>query len=237
VVQETSAQEVAFKRADDAARRIDEWRSNLLKLAAGSFPEIEETSFLGRELRGAATVATMAELEALLRDMLISIGAHVTSARVAYRDLRPSLRSLAVHSEFESLVATRDSEKVWERRQLVTRLDDSDALAILPPRALRSPQPPLDGRTIQSRHISLVWNVLGIQNAIPSASTVASLKKLTQLRNDVAHRNIEVHEIFSEPGRSARNIADYLDDATLLALHIGVEWSAYITNRRYLRSP
>lgn len=224
-------------RADGAARRIEEWRSNLLKLAAGSFSEIDEISFLGRELRAAATVAAMAELEALLRDMLISIGAHVTSAGVTYRDLKPSLRSLAAHSEFEGLVATRDSERMWDRRQLVTRLDDSDDLAALPGRTIRSPQPPLDGRTIQPRHISLVWSVLGIHNPIPSASTVASLKKLTQLRNDVAHRNIEVRDVFSEPGRTASAIAKYLDDVLLLVLHIGVEWGAYVANQSYLRRP
>lgn len=237
MARESEAEEAAYKRADGAAKRIEEWRSNLLKLAAGSIPEIDEVSFLGRELRAAATIATMAELEGLLRDMLISVGAHVNKAGISYRDLKPSLRSLAAHSEFESLVATRDSGKVWGHRQVLTHLDDSDDLAILPSRTIKTPQPPLDGRTIQPRHISLIWSVLGIHDPIPSASTVASLKKLTQLRNDVAHRNVEIHVAFSEPGRTARNIAKYLDDVLLLTLHIGVEWGTYITNQSYLRRP
>lgn len=237
MAQVSDATEDAYQRADGAARRIEEWRSNLLKLDAGSISEIEETSFLGRELRAAATIATMAELEALLRDMLISIGERVNTAGVTYRDLKPSLRPLAVHSAFESLVETRSSEKVWQHRQHVTHLDDSDELVVLPPKSFKSPQPPLDGRTIQPRHISLVWSVLGIGNPIPDASVVASLKKLTQIRNDVAHRNIEVHEVFSEAGRTANHIASYLEDALLLVLHIGVEWDTYIVKRSYLRRP
>ena len=237
MAQANEAGEAAYERADAAARRIDEWRSNLLKLSAGSFSEIDEVSFLGRELRAAATIATMAEVEGLLRDMLISVGAHINTAGVTYRDLKPSLRSLAAHSTFESLVEMRDSDKVWGYRQLVTHLDDSDDLVVLPSRSFKAPQPPLDGRTIQPRHISLVWSVLGISNPIPSASTVASLKKLTQLRNDVAHRNVEIHEVFSGPGRTAGSIASYLDDILLLVLHIGVEWGAYISGRSYLRHP
>lgn len=223
-------------RAEDAAQRIEEWRSNLLKLGTGTFQEIEEVSFLGREMRAAAVVATMAELEAILREMLVSIGAHVSSLGLKYRDLAPSLRSLAAHSDFEGLRSTRDSKKNWEARQLVTRLEDSEELVTLPKAASNSPQPPLDGRTIQSRHISLVWSVLGIENPIPSASTVASLKKLTQLRNDVAHRNLEISDVFSSPGRTAQSIAGYLDDVTLLVLHIGVEWDSYIKNRGFLHS-
>lgn len=226
--------EEALERAESAAARTGEWRSHLLKLASGSVPEIEEVSFLGRELRAAATVAAMAELEALLREMLVSIGREVNVSQASIRELRPSLRPLATHSLFESLADSRNSETAWSHKRTVTNLDQSYELAQLPSRMRKSPQPPLDGRTIQSRHLALVWNVLGLEQPIPSASVVASLKKLTQIRNDVAHRNVDIAQVFSEAGRSARDIAGYLDDVVLLCLHIGSEWSEYVANRAFL---
>ncbi len=176
----------ALERAEAAARRLDEWRTQLLKLASGSIPEIAERSFLGRELRAAATIAAMAEFEALLRDMLVAIGDEVNSAAVPVQDLVPPLRSLAANGRFDSMFTSTDHGKRWEQRLFLTQLEASGEIARMPGRTSRGPQPPLDGRTIQLRHLSLVWQVLGLPQAIPSASVVASLKKLTQLRNDVA---------------------------------------------------
>lgn len=224
----------ALERAELAAERIDEWRSHLLKLSSNSIPDVAEKSFLGRELRGAATVAAMAELEALLREMLISIGTHVNAEGVPIARLVPSLRSLASNSKFESLLNGGDHDKAWEHRLDITALEDSTVIARLPIRTHRSPQPPLDGRTIQPRHITLVWKVLGLPNPVPAASVVASLKKLTQIRNDVAHRNIEIGQVFSEAGRTAADIAKYLDDLVLLVLHIGSEWSGFLATQSYL---
>lgn len=227
------ASTVALDRAEAAARRLDEWRSHLMKLASGSITEIQERTFLGRELRAAATVAAMAELEALLRDMLVSICSEINNAAVEVRELVPSLRSLAANGGFDSLTNSADHGRRWEQRLVLTQLDTSTAIAQLPGRISRGPQPPLDGRTIQPRQIFLTWEVLGLSNPVPSASIVASLKKLTQIRNDVAHRNVEIHEVFAEAGRTASEISRYLDDIILLVLHIGNEWGAYLEGARY----
>lgn len=225
----------ALARAEAAAKRIDEWRSHLLKLAAGSIPEIEETSFLGREMRAAATVATMAELEALLRDMLISVGAQVNSTSVQVCDLVPTLRSLVAHSHFVGIAETASHDRTWEYRLAVTQMDNSTDVAQLPVRLTKSAQPPLDGRTIQPRHLTLVWQVLGItEEAVPKASVVVALRKLTLIRNDVAHRNVDIYQVFSEAGRTAAEIANYLDEMVLLVLHVGHEWDTYISERAYL---
>lgn len=227
------AADEALNRAEAAAKRIEEWRTNLIRLAEDGFPEFAERSFLGRELRASAAVATMAELEALLREMLVAVSEVVNFESIAVKYLVPSLRSLAMHSVFESLAASGDHDARWTNRQTVTSLEASELAAILPTRQRRTPQPPLDGRTIQSRHIALIWGVLGMSDPVPSASTVASLKKLTQLRNDVAHRSVEIGQVFSEAGRTALHIANYLDDIVLLVLHIGNEWSSYLRARRY----
>lgn len=223
----------ALHRSEQASERIEAWRSHLLQLSAGLMPNIDEASFLGREMRAAATIAAMAELEALLRDMLVDIAERVNAAALEVRELAPQLRALASHSSFESLNGTADRDKIWVQRLELTQLDASRSIARLPPRQKRSPQPPLDGRTIQSRHISLVWNVLGLRQAIPRASVVASLKKLTQIRNDVAHRNIDILQVFSEAGRTALEIAGHLDDIVLLIIHIGTEWADYVDDERF----
>lgn len=225
----------AQDRAEAAAERIEEWRSHLLKLAADSIPDISELSFLGRELRAAATVAAMAELEALLREMLVSIGVEVNANCVQIKDLVPSLRSLVAHSDFISIANSSSHDRVWEHRLALTCLEGSTDIAKLPQRAIKSPQPPLDGRTIQPRHIYLVWRVLGIgEEAVPKASVVNALKKLTLIRNDVAHRNVDISQIFSEAGRSALDIAGYLDELVWLVLHIGDEWAEYVSVKAYL---
>lgn len=223
----------ALLRSELAAKRIEAWRSHLLQLSSGSLSNIDEPSFLGRETRAAATIAAMAELEALLRDMLIDIGQRINVAALEVRELMPSLRALASHSSFESLSGTADREKMWSQRLELTQLEASRSIAHMPTRQKRSPQPPLDGRTIQSRHIYLVWKVLGLGEAIPEASVVASLKKLTQIRNDVAHRNIDIAQVFSEAGRTAREIAGHLDDIVLLVIHVGNEWADYIDGERF----
>lgn len=221
-------------RAEASARRLDEWRTQLHKLSAGSVPEIAEVSFLGRELRAAATVAAMAELEAILRDMLVDIGLVISSRGIEVRRLLPCLRSLAAHSTFVSMSSTADAEKHWTQRLLVTSLEFSSAHAAMPTRVVKGPQPPLDGRTIQPHHLFTVWRVLGLTDPIPSASVVASLKKLTQIRNDVAHRNVDIAQVFSEAGRTSVEIATYIDDVTLLILNVGSEWSSYIANESFL---
>lgn len=228
-----SAAADALDRAEAAAKRVDEWRSHLLKLSSGSMAELVEQSFLGRELRAAAAVATMAELEAMLRDMLIGVSDEINSSLTEVRELVPSLRSLASHALFQSLADSPDSEKQWKGRLAVTQLDGSQDIARLPGRMTKAAQPPLDGRTIQSRHLSLIWEVLGLPDPVPSALVVASLKKLTQIRNDVAHRNVDIYQVFSEAGRTARELAKYLDDIVLLILHIGNEWASYVSAAAY----
>ncbi|WHP17859.1 hypothetical protein [Cellulomonas sp. ES6] len=225
--------EAALHFTDEAAARISEWRRHLINLADGKLSGIPERSFLGREMRAAAVVATMAELEALLREMMIAIGAHVNSTSILTKDLTPSLRTLAANSRFESMRYSSDHEAIWNGRLEVTGLDASLERVNLPGKTRSSPQPPLDGRTIQVRHIAIVWRVLGLTDPIPRASVVTALKKLTQIRNDVAHRNVDIAQVFSEAGRTAREIAGYLDEVVLLVLHIGVEWSEYLEQERF----
>lgn len=226
----------ALDRAESAARRIDEWKTQLVKLGTKSLAGIDETDFLGRELRAAAVVAAMAELESLLRAMLIAIGAHINDSGTAISSLVPSLRPLAANDSFERLLSVSKKNKSWESRLSVTQLDVSNDSTRFPGPTSNGPQPPLDGSTIQPHHLALIWNVLGVSSITHSARVIASLKKCTQMRNDVAHRNVSIHEAFQAPGVTAMDVANYLSDLSILAQDIGLTWDSYITTCAYIKS-
>lgn len=223
-----------LENAEEAADRLDHWRSNLLLLAAESLRDISESSFLGHELRAAAIVASMAEVEHLVREFLVSLSAEINASGTLIRNLKRTLRPLAVHSNFESLTTTSKGDTAWEQRLLVTTLEDNDQIARFPPRSSKGPQPPLDGKTIRRSHMLRLWEILGLPGTpFPEADCSTSLEKLALLRNDIAHRNVSVREVFFQPDTSARDVAKYLDDIVLMVLHLGTVWSSYASTRAY----
>lgn len=228
---------LAIDLAEESAGRLDRWRETLLRVSDGV--EIGEDDFLGKELRAAAVVATMAELERLVREVLVGLSVEVATAKVEVRELVPGLRVLAAHAKFQSLLETSDSETHWAGRLAVSRLDQDADIARLPARSSTRPQPPLDGRTMRPSHLRRVWSMLEIGgDAMPSASVDASITKLASIRNDVAHANSPIDEIFhrEDGSRSTASIAKHVEDATLLLLHIGSEVSDYARMRKY-RAP
>lgn len=228
----TTLDVACIELADSAADRIDRWRTELLLLAAGSKSNISESSFLGRELRGAAVVATMAEVENLLREVLVLVAREVNASGTPVRDLVEPLRVLAAHSQFESISNTTKMDERWDKRYEVTRLHQEAAISSLPGKSTRGPQPPLDGKTIKPSHVQQVWKVLGLGGSpFPSIGASTALTKLASIRNDVAHRNVSISEVFLEPGKTAVHLAGYLDEMILFSLHVGVEVEAYALAR------
>lgn len=216
--------------ADSAAARIDRWRTELQRIAVRS--SIPEDSFLGYELRGAAVVATMAEVENLLRQILVLVAREVNASRTPVKDLVEPLRVLAAHSQFESISNTTKMERRWDGRYRVTQLHQEKAISRLPVESSMGPQPPLDGRTIKPFHVQQVWRVLGLAGRpFPSVEASTALTKLALIRNDVAHRNVSISEVFLEPGKTAAHLAGYLDQMILFSLHVGVEVEAYALAR------
>lgn len=230
----SDAAEHALERADLALDRMEQWKVHLQNLSSDNISGVDESSFLGVELRAAAIVAVMAELEALLRDMLVGIGEYINEAQIRECDLVPSLRALAAHARFQSIRDSSDPERTWENRLQVTTMDSSHLVAGLPKRAGKSPQPPLDGRTIQPRHFSIIWTVLGIDPYWPDAAIVVSLKRLTSLRNDIAHRNLPLRDVFSAPGLLSKDVSVHVDRLGLLVTYIGTAWSTYLSNESFL---
>lgn len=221
---------------DESTTRLEEWRQILLQLSTSSLPGIVEDGPLGRELRGAAAVATLAELERLLRESLVELSHEIGRAGVQIRDLVPGLRALVANPHFQAIMSSSRGDPHWDNRALVTRLETNSEIAVLPSRLSGSPQPPLDGKTIRTAHIERIWLVLELEgDAIPTATMGVSLNAMSTLRNDVAHGNAPLSEIFHPQnfGKSAADLAEHIRQSVRLIDHVCLSVSSYASGRKY----
>lgn len=229
-----SATQALMDLADATAERLDQWRTTLVQLGTSPSAGVGESTFLQIELRAAAIVATMAELEHVVRESLLQLFLEVNSSGTLVRDLKHCVRSLAMHSTFDSLLNTKNADTAWSQRSLLTSLEMSSEIASLPLSTTRMPQPPLDGRTIRPAHLFRIWDILGITTDVfPAPRCQTSLVKMALLRNDIAHRNVPIADVFKQPAATAAHIARYVDDLELLVLHVANEIATYAAAQNY----
>lgn len=225
-----------IEAAEASATRIDRWKSSLLRRSSESAGSLE--SFLTTELMAAAVVACMAEIESLMRGYLVGLAQQINGLGIRIRDIEPTLRSIAGHSHFESLANSENSENIWLRRLRVTSFEADEELVQFPVAARGKPQPPLDGRTITPEHVHRIWLILSLtSDPFPDPACIASLRKLSGLRNDIAHCNYPIEEVFAGPGVSRDEVVKYLDDMVLFILHVSTIWSDYSLNKAFLVRP
>lgn len=191
--------------------------------------------FVSRELRAAAVVGSISELEALTRSAIQLTHNELNSCGLILCDISPSIRQLAVHNTFESLRGMADHSKLWEKRRFATTLETCNQPVSLPIILRGSPQPPLDGRTLTPSHYYRLWQIYGLPDTpFPVVSWEGSLQKLALLRNDIAHGNLPVDEMFTQPGRSAHDIRVYINDIGLFSINFADCWESYLINQGYL---
>jgi len=217
--------------------RLDDLRFYLIGADTLAQQDAKRWGFASLEARGAAVVGASAELEAATRTFIQRTHDELNGMTIPIKDIRPSLRQLAAHSEFESLRTTNDHSKLWERRSYTTTMD-SCANPLKLPIVRKTAQPPLDGRTLRPEHFFRLWDVYGLPGvAFPSVAWVGSLQKIALARNDIAHGNLRFKDIFLQPGRNAREIERYLDDLSLFAIHLVEQWEEYLEKELYLAGP
>lgn len=220
--------------------RLDELRRFLSVADAIEDSEAVPWKHAKREARGSAIVCAMAELEALVVGVLCEVNGCINNAGVTVGSLRASLRALAAHREFMSLVALNDAEKVWRQREVVACLDSNTDIASLPVfhgSVAREPQPPLDGRTLKPHHFQRVCSVYGIPvSSVISTHETLSLKKLSNARNDIAHGNVPFHEVFSRAGFLSDEIRADLDSFDVIGYGLVRAFDQYILGGCYLSS-
>lgn len=188
-----------------------------------------------QDSRAAAIVYSMAELESLTRFVLTEAHRAMNSLEVPVRDVRPCLRSLAAHGWFESLRSLQETAKVWERRALTTTMDYNAEPMKLPVVGRPKVQPPLDGKTPKPEHFVLVWTTYGLPDEpFTTGSWQTTLRKLSGIRNDLAHGNLPFSEVFQTAGLQEADVEGYLADLANFAIHFASSWVAYMSSASYL---
>jgi hypothetical protein len=222
-------------RAAEAGERLEGWRGILTRADAAS--TTDETI---AELLGSASVATMAEIESFMRDLVESITSAINNEGCAVSSLRPELRVLHAYRTFDSIrnIEMRNN-KYWQSRIDLARLHASSEIASLPERSRNRPQAPLRGSTIALRDISEVATIFGFPH--PSQLTenglqVTSLKKMAEYRNAYAHAEASPIEIFPNPRRELRNVLKYIAHIFDLLNVLAKNWKTVLTERLYLTS-
>lgn len=220
-------------QCDQLLRRADSLKRYMILVAKLVDDDRAKWYELSLEARGSAVVGCCAELEALTRLVLQRSHEEINGLQLEYRQTVACLRQLTAHSAFESLRSLQDHAKLWERRAFTTTLDLSTERVKLPIMQ-RSPQPPLDGRTLRPEHFYRMWGIYGLGDVpFPQVGWAASLQKLALMRNDVAHGNIPLAEVFKQAGTSGESIERYIDDVGYFAMHFTAQWIAFMQAERY----
>lgn len=215
-------------------RRVDDLKNLLINMHTLARQEPKRWTPFILEACANTSVCISAELESLIRESIKASHTEINKSGIPVCDLRSSLRGLAYHSVFESLRSTQKADIVWGHRLTVTSLEQCRIPARLP---IQAPQPPLDGKTIKPEALNLIWEVYGLpEQAFPFSSWAASLQKISLIRNDVAHGEMEFRHIFNQAGRSPQDIERYIDDISSLSIHFVSNWSNYMTNQNYMTS-
>lgn len=224
-------------QADAALVRLDRLQGFLLLAVKLDGEDHAKWHFLTQEARAACIVGTLAELEALTRTFLSQINTQINQAKLAMGDLKPCLRGLAGHADFESLRDSSDAMNIWTRRSTVTTFEMSRNVALMP-LSTRGPQPPLDGKTLTPSHFNRLWSVYGIDGGpFPDVSSGQTLQKLSGLRNDIAHGNLPFSEVFKTAGTTSNAVEGYTREMGLFVIHLASAWSGYAATQSYRRTP
>lgn len=229
---------LAFELAgqcDQLLRRVDSLKRYMILVAKLVDDDREKWYELSLEARGSAVVGCCAELEALTRVTLQRSHEEINALQLEHRQAESCLRQLAAHSAFESLRSLQDHSKLWERRAFTTTLDSSIERVKLPI-VHKSAQLPLDGRTLHPEHFYRMWGIYGLGDApFPQVTWATSLQKLALMRNDIAHGNIPIAEVFKQAGSSEGDVERYVDDVGYFAMHFTAQWATFMQDEKYLR--
>lgn len=220
------------ERAELARLRLEKWR-RLLKLAADRYPDD-----ILCELLGSASIATMAEMESFMKDLVETIVADINQTRCSISKLRPELHMLHAHSTYDSVRKVGTSnDSYWQSRIHIAMLHTSKEIASLPGRSRNGPQPPLRGNTISIRDISEVAKVFCFPHSasdLVSGPELGALMKMSGYRNDFAHANNDPAEIFPNPKDDLERIRKNINLILSVIDTLSDEWETVLKMKLFL---
>lgn len=222
------------EEAEERLRKIKKFLSQINSDPDSISKEISE--FLSIEIRGAACVAASGELERYFREVLKFLYKEIKDNSLLHKDLQPGLRVVGCSSNFQLLSSQKLGIKNWSNRyDLISSNALSHAFDYAP--SSSSPVQPLDGKTIKKEHISIINQALNLDYHVPG-KYMNSITAISSIRNDVAHVNYPIEEVFHEANmeKSIDVIIGHLDNIIEFILEVSYEINDYYYNKKYLVS-
>lgn len=221
--------------AEEADQRLQKIKKFLSQIKNQQFiVNSEITEFLSQEIRGAACVAASGELERYFREVLKFIYDTILNEDISIEEIQPGLQVVNNSSNFQILANQDLGLKNWDTRYKLLSSHNSQDRFIYRPSA-RNPVQPLDGKTIKKEHVSTIIQALNL-NYSPKAKQLVSITAISNIRNDVAHLNVPITEIFHQ-GNSEKSISviiEHLDNIIEFIIEISYAIEEYCANKKYL---
>lgn len=217
--------DVAF---NDLAERCDELRKQVNSADALSLSKQISTRYQAAILRAGAYVWSAAALEAFVRNELDLLAESLSRLSVNVDDVRPSLRTILVGSEFDSLGQLRGLKAWLKRAELI------DKATAKKPAVFTKGIHPLDRRTLKAAHFEAIWTVCGLQgSSLPSARHGLALSELARYRNELAHGHVDA--IAFGRGKTTSDAIRAIDAVEDVAEHFHVALDSLVASGGYRR--
>jgi len=208
------------------SERVDRLRQDLY------YCDIVGMSPTRRDLRinvqAASYVWLAAALEAAVHEILVGIITEVNSSGIKFQDLRLSLFALVHAPRLDSLQQLRGL-RMWQSRASLFSEIQSGIVC-----SLNLDELPLDGRTIRSAHLDVIWRVFGFPgDPTPGPLHRLALNDLAETRNDIAHGDEDASAISGR--KSMVDLLKFVDRIEQIAIHIWIAGYEYLNAKAYVR--
>ena len=181
----------------------------------------------------------MAEIESFMRDLVDSICVAINDLELPISSLRPELHALHAYNDFKSIQALETRNRhYWSSRIGIAELHFSSDVASLPRASGTSPQPPLNGSTINMHCISVVAKVFCFTrqaDELISGRQQGALLRLHGHRNDFAHANVPPDDLFSDLYSAVTDVLDDMNEVSTVIQNLAKEWDSVIEHRLFLK--
>jgi hypothetical protein len=180
------------------------------------------------QYRSSCYVWAAAALETYVHRVTEEMSDELNHRNVVWRDVRPSVLSLALASRFDSLQQIRGLA-MWRKRAEVLKSINLDDVC-----SFNMEVAPSDGKTIRPAHLETLWEVFGFSGVpMPSPIHRMALEELADNRNELAHGRRD----FVAFGRLkvTDDILRLLDRVEDIAIHLFEAADSYLSTNDYLR--
>lgn len=221
--------------AEESEQRLTKLKKYLVQIQAEiSKNDSDFFEFLSKEIRASACVAASGELERYFREVLRFLYQSLVDESVSLKDVQPGLRVIGSTDYFQKIIDQDLGIKNWELRHKIVSLHEVQDRFVYKPSS-KKPIQPLDGKTLKKEHISTIIQALNL-NFQPSAKQLSSITAISSIRNDVAHVNSPIDEVFHLDNleKSIDSVVEHLDNIIEFIIELSYDINEYYYLKKYL---